>query len=101
MYYHDEIVDRKELNPPQQQLENNELEIADSLVKAMSITFQPEKYRDDYHLALKKIIEAKLKGVEIKYPVEPKIEIPDLMLALKASLEAAKKKPARPEVVMA
>jgi DNA end-binding protein Ku len=101
MYYQDEIVDRKELNPPQQQLENNELEMAGSLVKAMSVTFHPEKFKDEYHSALKKLVEAKLKGVEIKAPVEPKTEIPDLMLALKASLEAAKKKPAKREAVTA
>jgi DNA end-binding protein Ku len=101
MYYHDEIVNRKELNPPQQKLENNELEMAASLVKAMSVSFHPEKYKDDYRTALKSLVEAKLKGVEIKTPEAPRTEIPDLMAALKASLEAAKKKPAQREAVRA
>jgi DNA end-binding protein Ku len=101
LYYHDEIVTRKELNPPPQNLEENELEMAASLVKAMSVSFHPEKYKDEYHTALKQMVEAKLKGVEIKTPEEPKTDIPDLMAALKASLEAAKKKPASREVVRA
>jgi DNA end-binding protein Ku len=92
LYYQDEILSRKEINPPQPQLTDAELEMATSLVKAMSTTFQPQQYKDEYEVALKKMVDAKLKGVEIKVVEEPKVEIPDLMAALKASLEATKKK---------
>ena len=92
MYYHDEIVSHKEIKPPQPKLTEAELEMATSLVKAMSITFKPEEYKDEYQEALKEMVEAKLKGVETKAVEEPKVEIPDLMAALKASIEAAKKK---------
>lgn len=101
MYYQDEIVSRTELTPAMPQLTENELEMATSLVNAMSIAFKPEEYKDDYREALKEMIEAKLKGVEIRAPEPPKAEIPDLMAALKASIEAAKKRPAEREVVMA
>jgi non-homologous end joining protein Ku len=38
------------------------------------------------------MVEAKLKGVEIKAPEIPKVEIEDLMTALKASVAAASKR---------
>jgi DNA end-binding protein Ku len=75
-----------------------ELEMAASLVTAMSAEFKPEDYKDEYRLALKKLIENKLKGVEIKAPVEKTEEIPDLMTALRASIEAAKKHPGKKAV---
>lgn len=100
MYYNDEIVSHKEEDkPPKLEITEAELEMATSLVKAMSTTFKAETYHDDYRDALKKMIEAKLKGVAIKAPEEPKAEIPDLMAALKASIEATKKKSREKEKV--
>jgi DNA end-binding protein Ku len=102
MYYHNEIVTHKnESEIMKQEITEAELKMAMSLVEAMSTTFKSESYQDDYRDALKKLIEAKLKGVTIKAPEEPKSEIPDLMAALKASLEAAKKKSRQKEEVMA
>jgi DNA end-binding protein Ku len=101
LYYQDEIVDHKELGPPKQQLASSELEMATSLVKAMTIAFEPEKYKDEYHDALKKLVAAKLKGVEVKAPEETKAEIEDLMSALKESLAAARKKKSVREKVAA
>jgi DNA end-binding protein Ku len=101
LYYYDEILSRKNLNPPQPQLTEAEMEMATSLVKTMSVPFKPDQYKDDYQAALKELVEAKLKGIEIKIPEEPKVEIPDLMAALKASLESTKKKLAEREAVMA
>lgn len=97
LYYHNEIVSRAELTTSKPNLTEEELKMAHNLVKAMSAAFKPEKYKDDYHLALKHMVEAKLKGVELKIPEEPKAEIKDLMSALKASLEAAKEKPRKRE----
>lgn len=101
LYYHDEILDHEEIKPAPQSLAESELEMATSLVKAMSIPFKPEEYKDNYQEALKEMVEAKLKGVKIKVVPEPKTEIPDLMEALKASIAATKKRPAEREVVMA
>lgn len=91
MYYPGEIISRKDLTAPEQKVSAEELEMATSLVKMMVMSFKPGDYHDEYHDALKKLIEAKLKGVEIKVPKVPKIEVVDLMSALKASLETAKK----------
>jgi DNA end-binding protein Ku len=101
LYYHSEIVNHDEINPPKVKMAEAELEMATSLVKSMSIPFKPEAYKDDYQTALKELVEAKLKGVEPRVIEEPKIEIPDLMAALKASIEAQKKKAPEREKVRA
>jgi DNA end-binding protein Ku len=101
MYYHNEIVDHKEIKPPQTKMAEAELEMATSLVKTMAITFKPAEYKDQYQEALKEMVKAKLKGVEPRAIEEPKIEIPDLMTALRASIEASKKKPVQREAVRA
>ena len=60
----------------------------------MAKSFNPEDYKDEYQEALKKVVEAKIKGEKIVAPAMPKAEIGDLMAALRASIEAAKKEPA-------
>lgn len=92
LYYRQEIIDHSEISPVKQQLNSSELEMATALVNAMADSFHPEKYKDEYQEALKRLIEDKLKGIEIKEPQEEKTEIPDLMGALKASIEAARKR---------
>ncbi|WP_375481782.1 Ku protein [uncultured Jatrophihabitans sp.] len=76
-----------ELRPQEQQM-------ARSLVESMAGDFEPEQYTDDYREALESVIEAKVEGREI---VETEEEQPtagnvvDLMSALRASVDAAKK----------
>jgi DNA end-binding protein Ku len=53
--------------------------------------FEPEKYRDNYREALLELIEAKAEGQEIKRPAPAASKITDLMEALRASVDAAKK----------
>ena len=65
--------------------------MATKLVEAMTGSFKPGDYHDDYTAALQEMVEAKLKGVEIKAPEMPKAEIEDLMAALRASVAAAAK----------
>jgi DNA end-binding protein Ku len=99
LYYPGEIISSQDLEATRVELSAKELELANSLVEAMDTPFQPEKYKDEYRTALKKIIDMKLKGVEIIVPKEPKLEVTDLMSALKASLESTRKKPAVREKV--
>ncbi len=91
LHYKNEILPTAELAPPVQELTAAELEMASKLVEAMTTSFKPDEYRDEYTLALQEMVEAKLKGVEIKAPEIPKVEIEDLMTALKASVAAASK----------
>jgi DNA end-binding protein Ku len=68
--------------------------MAAALVEAMTKKFHPQDYRNDYHEALKKVIDARVKGLEIKAPREPKAAVKDLMEALRTSIETARKETA-------
>lgn len=92
LHYQQDILPVDELNSPEQKLTKAELDMALKLVEAMTTKFKPDEYHDEYTLALQGMVEAKLKGVEIKAPEMPKIEIEDLMKALKASVAAAGKR---------
>jgi len=94
MFFQDEIVSREELTLPKQAVNRDELEMATRLIDTMATTFRPADYKDEYHLALKKLVEAKVQGLEIKAPREGKIVVKDLMEALRTSIETAKKETA-------
>ncbi len=91
MFYADEIRSTEELEAPDAKLSEKELEMAHSLVKMLEGDFEPEKYHDNYREALLELIEAKSEGQEIKRPAKVASKITDLMEALRASVEAAKK----------
>jgi DNA end-binding protein Ku len=71
-----------------------ELAMASSLIDSMAGSFKPEEFTDNYRAALQEVIDAKVEGREIVQPEEAE-EAPaaavDLMAALKASVERAKK----------
>jgi len=92
LHFKQDIIPPPELAQPKKQLSASELEMASKLVEAMTTDFKAYEYRDEYTLALKKMVEAKLKGVEIKAPEIPKVEVGDLMKALRESVAAASKK---------
>jgi DNA end-binding protein Ku len=65
-----------------------ELEMALSLIEGFSGEWDPTKYRDTYTNALRKVVNAKLKGKEIhSAPEIEDEEAPDIMEALRLSLE--------------
>jgi DNA end-binding protein Ku len=70
-----------------------ELEIAGQLVESLAGPFEPEKYRDTYRDEVLALVERKAQGEHIA--VQPAAEdadepVPDLMSALKASLDAVR-----------
>ncbi|MDI6100555.1 Ku protein [Actinoplanes sp. NEAU-A12] len=71
-----------------------ELAMASSLIDSMAGSFKPEEFTDNYRAALQEVIDAKVEGREVVQPEEAE-EAPaaaiDLMAALKASVERAKK----------
>jgi DNA end-binding protein Ku len=84
-----------------------ELDIAKQLIESLAADFEPDKFRDTYRDEVLALIERKAEGKEIA--VQPPAEevrapAPDLMSALKASLDAvraagdggAKPKPKKP-----
>ncbi|GII66576.1 non-homologous end joining protein Ku [Sphaerisporangium krabiense] len=70
-----------------------ELRMAESLIETMAGDFDPSEYRDEYREALQEVIEAKVAGKELVRPEAPEEAGPavDLMAALRASVDAAKR----------
>jgi DNA end-binding protein Ku len=97
LYFADEIRPVDEIKPRKAQVDKRELEMAAQLIESFSGDWKPEKYEDTYRDALCAVIEAKRKGKEIHVasPVEEE-EPADLMAALRASVEAARKGQRRP-----
>jgi DNA end-binding protein Ku len=76
------------------ELRPQEEQMARSLVESMTGEFEPEQYTDNYRGALQAVIDAKVEGREIVEAEEPQPtagNVVDLMSALRASVEAAKK----------
>jgi DNA end-binding protein Ku len=90
IHFNDEILPPVKM-PVAEPASGEELKMASSLVMAMAGNFKPEEYKDEYRQALQKLIEAKVKGEKIKAPSVPKVEISDLMSALRISVDKAKK----------
>jgi DNA end-binding protein Ku len=81
---------------PEVKISEAEMKVAYALIDLLHEPFDPAKYRDEYRDSLMTIIEAKLEGHEYVAPAEPAALAPavDLMAALRASVEAAKKRKA-------
>jgi len=87
----------KNINEVPQLLEvkadKEQLKLAKTLVDSMSVKFSQIEMKDHYYDALKAIIDAKVAGKEIVTIAEEEPKVIDIMTALKASIDAAKKKP--------
>ncbi len=73
--------------------DKDQLKLAKTLVDSMTIRFADIEMKDHYTEALKEIIDAKVAGREVVMVAEEAPEVVDIMTALKASIDAAKKKP--------
>ncbi|MDX6688322.1 MAG: end-binding protein Ku [Baekduia sp.] len=98
MLFADEIVDPQRIDdvPTADDVETSqrELDIAKQLVESLAGEFEPAKYSDTYREAVLSMIEKKAAGEEIA--IQPEAEeaapVPDLMSALKASLDAVRER---------
>jgi DNA end-binding protein Ku len=95
MHWPDEIREAKfdELKS-RPRLSDNEKKMARSLVEQLSGEFEPERFKDEYRTAIKKLAKKKIDGKEITVSEEKKEQpagVVDLMEALKQSVEQAKK----------
>jgi DNA end-binding protein Ku len=92
LYYPDEVRTAEIPATPDALVSQPELNMALSLVEMLEEPFDAKKYDDQYRVALLDLIEAKRNGSEVvATPETPMPKTVDLMAALKASLEAAKK----------
>lgn len=95
MHWPDEIREAKfdELKS-RPRLSDNEKKMARNLVDQLSGKFEPEKFKDEYRAAIKKLAKRKVDGKEIAVAKEEEEQpsgVIDLMQALKQSVEQAKK----------
>lgn len=101
MIFADEVVDPRRLDdlPDDVEVNDRELDIAKQLVESLAGHFEPGQYRDTYREKVLELIEAKASGEEIA--VQPQVEeaapVPDLMAALKASLDAVRSGDEKPK----
>ena len=96
MYWPDELRDGEFASPSAEvKISDAEMEMAKLLIAQLEGTFEPEAYQDSYREALLEVVEAKLAGAPAPASSDtsaPSGDVVDLMAALKASVEAAKKR---------
>jgi DNA end-binding protein Ku len=92
MFHADEILPIDEQPPAPGDLRKNEREMAALLIKTLSGPFEPERYPDEYRRRLTALIEGRAAAA---VPVPPEVltgsAVPDLMAALRASVEQARR----------
>ena len=90
MYFADEVRSTDEVKPDKAGVSKEELAMAEQLIDNFAGDFEPKKYKDSYREALCDIIRAKRAGKEVHHAAEVEEEAPpDLLEALRASIEAA------------
>jgi DNA end-binding protein Ku len=90
MYFADEIRDLDDVKPSKASVSKEELAMAEQLIDNFAGDFKPKKYKDTYRDALCEIIRAKRAGKEVhRAPETEEAAPPDLLEALRASIEAA------------
>jgi DNA end-binding protein Ku len=95
MLWPDEVRDGSFAAPPDSvTVSDAEVTMAQSFIEALAGEFRPEDFTDSYREALEAVVEAKSGGVPLVEEAEaPKeAEVVDLVAALRASVEAAKKR---------
>ncbi|BCJ94195.1 Ku protein [Anaerocolumna cellulosilytica] len=91
MFYADDI---KALQKPysKPEVSEQELNMAKTLINSMDTPFDPSQYKDEYQERLRALIETKISGKEVVAPESEGVgKVIDLMEALKASVEKAKR----------
>jgi DNA end-binding protein Ku len=76
-----------------QEIDKNELKLAQTLVEQMVTSIDQIEMRDRYSEALREVIEAKIEGKEVAGFVEEEAPTVDIMTALKESIKQAQRKP--------
>lgn len=107
MHFPEELLEADEFKlPAARTVSREESAMARKLVTSMSVPWRPDAYRDEYHEALEKVVEEKLKHPHAaktrgKRAAKPASNVIDLAAVLRQSLReahpVARKKSARPK----
>ena len=104
MFYAKEVRKEQEFKADPAIVADKELELAVRLIEALATKFEPNKFKDKYREQVEALIAAKIQSREVASgPSQqaPAAPVADIMEALKKSLAAARKPPARAEEVTA
>ena len=95
--YNDEVRDEEELfkELPSPRVNKEMVELASHILDKKAGHFDPAKLKDEYELALRKLVERKASGkvIERTEPAEDRSNVVDLMAALQASLKGTRAVP--------
>jgi len=93
LFFGDEVRNAEEIaRLPKVDVNDRELKMAKQLITALSTEWIPEKHADTYREELLELLRSKPATQHAEEPAAPTAPVDDLMAALKASVEAAKRK---------
>ncbi len=75
---------------PKVAIEEDQLDLAEQLIKKKTATFDPKRYKDGYEIALRKLVDAKVHNEPVPQdePAPKRAKVINLMDALRSSLQA-------------
>ena len=75
----------------QVEIDEDQLELAEQLIKKKTAKFDPEKYKDGYEIALRELVDAKIHNepIPVDEPQPKRAKVINLMDALRSSLKSA------------
>jgi DNA end-binding protein Ku len=88
-----EVIDASELpRPKARSLEKQEIRMAEQLVHALEVKFDPAAYKDEYRNRVMELIQTKARGgkMEFKKPKKRKAEVVSLADMLERSVRKAR-----------
>jgi DNA end-binding protein Ku len=93
LYFADEIRPIDDIVPSKRpRVDKQELEMAETLIERFTSSFDHSKYEDEYQARLRAVVQRKRKGEDVHAPPkEERAEPSDLLDALRASVDAAKR----------
>jgi DNA end-binding protein Ku len=95
LFFADEVRDPRELAPPDVDVSDRELSVAKQLVGFLATEWEPSRYHDTYRERVLELIESRVAGDQVvreeRQPEAPASRVPDLLSALRASVEEAKR----------
>jgi DNA end-binding protein Ku len=100
LFVHEDVKDHAEIDDAVGGIEvkKPELELAKQIIASLQGPFKPDELKSEYRESLRELLEAKAAGQEITVPEPVELApVVDLMEALRASVAAAKAKPAAAE----
>jgi DNA end-binding protein Ku len=97
MHFPQEVLNASEIKAPSEKtISNAEMRMAQQLIESMTSKWEPERYTDEYHRALEKMIDEKIDRAGKAAPAPSKKKRPsnlvDLTSALRQSLQQSESK---------